>query len=140
MNPILRTGAGASDTETLRVIMASDSPAPAASLPTGASTSALQEALNTLVTAANALLTTIRDNALLTIPSASAAAVTPHDSTNFAGGVCRGLYVGGAGNLVAIVNGTAITFTGVPAGTVLPIRATRVNATSTTATAIVALY
>jgi hypothetical protein len=73
-------------------------------------------------------------------PSASAAAITPHDTNNFAGGVCRGIYVGVGGNIVAIVNGTAVTFKGAAAGSVLPIAATRVNATSTTATDLVALY
>lgn len=68
-----------------------------------------------------------------------AAAVTPHDSTNLTT-AARSLFVGGAGNVVAIVNGQAITFTGVPAGSILPIVATRVNATNTTATAIVALW
>lgn len=53
----------------------------------------------------------------------------------------KALYVGGAGNLVAVQpDGRVVTFTGVPAGSVLPITVTRVNATSTTATAIVALY
>jgi hypothetical protein len=73
-------------------------------------------------------------------PSASAAAITPNDATNFAGGACRGIYVGGAGNITAIVGGSAILFTAVPAGMILPIVATRVNATATTATAMVALY
>lgn len=68
------------------------------------------------------------------------AAVTPSDSTDFSLGKCRALYVGGAGNLVAILGGTAITFNSVPAGSVLWIAASRVNSTSTTATNIVALY
>jgi len=67
-------------------------------------------------------------------------AVTPSNSTDF-DVLCRALYVGGAGNLVAVMyDGTAVTFTGVPAGTLLPIAARRVNSTSTTATSIVALY
>lgn len=69
-----------------------------------------------------------------------AVAVTPSDSVNFTQGKCMGLFVGGAGNVVAIIGGAAVTFTAVPAGTSLYICATRVNATSTTATAIVALY
>lgn len=69
-----------------------------------------------------------------------AVAVTPSDATNFVQGKCRALYVGGAGNVVAVVGGTAVTFTAVPAGSTLWIGATRVNSTSTTATAIVALY
>jgi len=72
-------------------------------------------------------------------PAYTFEAVTPHDSTNFK--LCRSLYVGGAGNVVAVDNdGNAVTFTGVPAGAILPIAVKRVNSTNTTATAIVALY
>ena len=68
-------------------------------------------------------------------------AITPHDSTNFALGAVRGIYVGGAGNIVAINEaGTAVTFLAVPVGTVLKIAAIRVNSTSTTATNLVGLY
>lgn len=75
-------------------------------------------------------------------PSYQYESVTPSDSVNFTGGrVCRALYIGGAGNLVAVdKNGTAVTFSGIAAGSVLPIRCIRVNATSTTATLIVALF
>lgn len=67
-------------------------------------------------------------------------AVTPSDSVDFARGLCRGIYVGVTGN-VAIVNqnGTATTFVGVPAGSVLPVNCRRINSTNTTATSIVAL-
>lgn len=65
-------------------------------------------------------------------------AVTPHDSNAIS--ETRALYVGGAGD-VAVENdqGAAVTFTSVPAGTVLPIRTRKVRATDTTATDIVAL-
>lgn len=69
-----------------------------------------------------------------------AVAITPSDATNFTDGTCHAIYVGGTGAVVAIVNGTAVTFAAVPVGTVLPVRATRVNSTSTTATNLVALY
>lgn len=69
-----------------------------------------------------------------------AVAITPHDSTNFTDGACHAIYVGGAGAIVAIVSGSAVTFAAVPVGTVLRIRATRVNSTNTTATNLVALY
>lgn len=72
-------------------------------------------------------------------PADYAKAVTPHDSTNF-DNPCRALYVGTSGNIVAIINGTAITFVGVSGGSIMPVRATRVNSTSTTASNIVALY
>lgn len=69
-------------------------------------------------------------------------AITPHDSTNFTDGPCHYIYVGGAGNiaLVPMGGGSPVTFTAVPVGTVLPVRALRINATGTTATAMVALY
>lgn len=76
-----------------------------------------------------------------TVSARDFVAVTPSDTVNLARGVPRGIYVGGAGNLVAVdSDGTAVTFTGVLAGSILPIRPIRINATSTTATAIVALY
>ncbi len=72
-------------------------------------------------------------------PATHAAAVTPSDSVDLAN-FSRAIYVGGAGNLVVVMlSGEQVTFTGVQAGTILPIRVTRVRATSTTATAIVAL-
>ena len=78
----------------------------------------------------------------MTVPLtyARAVAVTPSNTVNFAAGLCRAIYVGGAGNITAIVNGVAVLFTAVPVGTILPIQATRVNATATTASAMVALY
>lgn len=69
-----------------------------------------------------------------------AVAITPSDATNFTEGTCHAIYVGGAGNVTAVVNGTAVLFAGVPVGTVLKVRATRVNATGTAATNLVALY
>jgi hypothetical protein len=72
-------------------------------------------------------------------PAPVAKAVTPNDTTTIGG--CRGLYVGGAGNLTLdFADGTTnVLFSGVPAGTVLPIAPLRVKA-ATTATGIVALY
>ena len=66
-------------------------------------------------------------------------AITPSDSANFET-PCDAIYVGGAGNLVAVMgDGSTVTFTGALAGTILPIKCKRVNATSTTATALVGL-
>ena len=68
----------------------------------------------------------------------SAVAVTPHDTTELAV-VTRALYVGGAGNVSLLMgDGTTVILSGVTAGSMLPIRVRRVNATSTTATNIVA--
>jgi hypothetical protein len=73
-------------------------------------------------------------------PATRAAAVTPNDSTdltNFA----RALYVGGAGDVSLITTGgDTVTFAGVAAGTILPVRTARVRDTDTTATSIVAIW
>lgn len=72
-------------------------------------------------------------------PAVRCFAVTPADGVDL-GELVRGLYVGGGG-AVAIVDGEggSVVFEGVPSGTVLPVRARRVLATDTTATAIVGL-
>lgn len=75
-----------------------------------------------------------------TMPAQSYAAVTPHDSTNLTTNA-RSLYVGTGGNVVAVgLDDTAVTFSNVPDGTILPIACKRVNSTSTTASSIVALF
>jgi len=71
----------------------------------------------------------------------SAVAVTPSDTVNLVGGATKGLYIGGAGNVVAVMqDGTVITFTALAVGVFHNISVKRVNATLTTATSIVALY
>lgn len=51
------------------------------------------------------------------------------------------LYVGGAGNVsVVTIGGDTITFSAVPAGTILPIQVDRLRATGTTATLVNALW
>jgi hypothetical protein len=94
----------------------------------------------------------------VSIPFNTAIAITPSDTAasstgpggNFVGpnrlgpfgsAVCESIFVGGAGDVVAVLeNNIAITFAGATAGSVLPIRAVRVNSTNTTATAMDALY
>lgn len=72
-------------------------------------------------------------------PAGNFAAITPHASTELAFKT-RAVYVGGAGNVVAVsADGTEVTFTGVLAGTVLPIRTVRID-DSSTATSMVALW
>lgn len=68
-------------------------------------------------------------------------AITPHDTNKLTTAV-RAIYVGGAGNIVLQVPGstTNITFTGVPVGTILPVNAWLVRATSTTATNLIGLF
>ncbi len=67
------------------------------------------------------------------------AAVTPHDSTNFTE-LPKAIYIGGAGNLVAVGDDDATAPFAVTAGQTLPIRPKRINSTNTTATGIIALY
>jgi hypothetical protein len=72
-------------------------------------------------------------------PASDGFAVTPHDS-NLLSETTRGLYVGGAGNIAAVMaSGVSVTFSAVPAGTVLPVRLTRILATGTSATSMVGL-
>lgn len=71
-------------------------------------------------------------------PANEAFAITPHDSNDFANNT-RAIYVGTGGDIVAVIGGVAITFKNVPDAAVLPIRASRVNATNTTAQNMVGL-
>lgn len=68
-------------------------------------------------------------------------AVTPSDSTDLTYSTCRAIYVGGDGD-ISIVDGagTTVVFTGLTAGSILPVQTARINATGTTATSIIALY
>lgn len=77
----------------------------------------------------------------LASPAYHAAAVTPNDNTDLTF-VTRAVYVGGAGNItVNMADGTAgIVFSAVPVGTVLPIAVSRIKATGTTATLLVAIW
>lgn len=74
-------------------------------------------------------------------PSKRFAAVTPSDTVNFSE-LPVGIYVGAFGDVVAVtrVDGVAVTFKNVPAGTILPVRPLRINSTNTTATNLVALF
>ena len=74
-----------------------------------------------------------------------AVAITPSNTVNFlnegtANAVCSAIYVGGAGVVVVVFqDDSAISFTCI-AGQILPVKAKRVNSTSTTASLLVALY
>jgi len=73
-------------------------------------------------------------------PCVHAAAVTPSDANDLTV-TTRALFVGGAGNVeVIMAGGETVVFTGVVAGSILPIRVSRVKAGSTTATNIMALW
>lgn len=68
------------------------------------------------------------------------AAITPHDSTDFTD-VCRAIWVGTTGNAVIVwPDNTTSQFNSIPSGTLLQVRARRVNSTNTTASNMVALY
>lgn len=55
--------------------------------------------------------------------------------------VTRAIYVGGAGNVAVITKGgETVTFTAPPVGSILPIRATRLMSTNTTATLLIGLW
>lgn len=76
----------------------------------------------------------------LTAPARDAAAVVPNDTTDLPY-LPRALFVGQTGDVSALLaGGQNVVFRNVQAGSVLPVRAVRVNATATTATDIVALW
>jgi hypothetical protein len=67
--------------------------------------------------------------------------ITPHDSTDFVYET-RGIWVGVGGTVVVIGAGdyTPVTFLNVASGTMMPLRAVRVDSTGTTATDLVGVY
>ena len=75
----------------------------------------------------------------LNAPAKHAAAIVPHATDELAF-VTRAIWVGGVGSVVAkMLDGTIVTFTAVPAGTLLPIRAKAIVDTST-ATLMIAMW
>ncbi len=75
-----------------------------------------------------------------TISASHASAVTPSDVTVFDSST-RGLYIGVAGDVtLTMESGGSITFVGVLAGSILPVRCTQVLSTGTTAASLVALF
>lgn len=103
----------------------------------------VETALGSLATSAkqdSALVasTAIKTSTDLAAPASGVIEVSPSDDTNLAT-AARSLYVGEGGDVSVIVGGTTVTFANVPSGAILPIRASRVRATGTTASLIVAL-
>lgn len=67
--------------------------------------------------------------------------ITPSDTVDLPD-AARAIYVGGDGDvtLQTLVSGTLLTFSGLKAGTILPVAARRVMATDTTASLLIALF
>lgn len=73
-------------------------------------------------------------------PASRGYAITPDNNTDVPV-TTRGLWVGGAGAVkVTLDGGDTVTLSGVTAGTLLPLRVTRVFSTGTDATLLVGLY
>jgi hypothetical protein len=76
--------------------------------------------------------------AAATAPAGYGVAVTPSDSVVIP--MTRALYVGVGGNVRVTDINDNVTYANVPSGSILPVQVSKVFATSTTATSIVALY
>ena len=77
--------------------------------------------------------------ASLESPAFHGFAITPSDVTSLTE-TTRAIYVGSSGDIsVTLASGAAVTFASVTAGTILPIRASLVKSTGTTATNLVGL-
>lgn len=73
-------------------------------------------------------------------PARNAFVISPSDNTELAV-VTRGIWVGGDGNIVVMLElGDIVSFPGAVAGTVVPVCARKVYATGTTATGLRGLY
>ena len=74
-------------------------------------------------------------------PASRGAAVTPSDDTDL-GSMAKALFIGTGGDVTVKMRdaGTTLTFKNVADGAILPVRVSRVMATDTTATDIVALF
>ena len=76
----------------------------------------------------------------LTAPARDAIVVVPNDTTDLAI-LPRAFFIGQTGDVSArLAGGQTVVFRNVQAGSLLPVRAARVNATGTTAADIVALW
>lgn len=70
------------------------------------------------------------------LPATAAIAIT--NDVDFL--VCRAIYVGVGGHITAEVNGVEVDFLNAQSGSIIPVRANKVVAATTTATDLVALY
>jgi len=81
-----------------------------------------------------------RQQTLTGDPATNAVLITPSDSVDLTS-VSRAVYVGTTGNMkVTMQDSGTVLFTGIPAGTTLPVRVTRIWSTTTTASTILALW
>ena len=72
-------------------------------------------------------------------PAKDAFAISGNDSTDLAT-FTRSIYVGGSGNIkLTTIDGSTVTFNGVIAGSIIPIRAKRIFPTGTSATNLIGL-
>jgi len=69
-----------------------------------------------------------------------AAAITTSNTVNIPQGPTDALLIGSSGNVAAVFENDDVVVLAVSAPVVLPVRVKRVNATSTTATGLAALY
>ena len=76
--------------------------------------------------------------AAATAPAGYGVAVTPSDSVVIP--MTRALYVGVGGNIRVTDINDNVMYANVPSGSILPVQVSRVFATNTTASSIVALY
>jgi hypothetical protein len=73
-------------------------------------------------------------------PASTAGDIVPLDGVPLEA-LPRGVYIGGDGDLnCQLEGGNSVTFVGLKAGTILPIRPVIVNSTGTTASQLVGLY
>ncbi len=73
------------------------------------------------------------------MPAGHAEVIVPHASTNFSR-EAQGIWVGGVGDVAVVLpSDDVVIFLAVPSGTLLPVRAKRVNAVGTDATSMVAM-
>jgi hypothetical protein len=81
------------------------------------------------------------DCARLESPASGGQAVDISSTDHTPTSCTRGLYVGEYGDVkVTLLDASVVTFVGVLGGTILPVRATLIWKTGTTATSIVALF
>jgi hypothetical protein len=73
--------------------------------------------------------------------TAEGESVTTSDTADLPSGICVGIAVTGAGNVnINLATGGTAVLTGLSAGQIVPVSASRILTTSTTATGIYALY